>query len=603
MKTIKTWTEKHKTIVRLILSYYSLWSLSGMIKSQNTEYAISNSIFALFLFLFIYTIYKKENESVYDRSVKVVTAILGFFYSATLLFGRNIMMEDTLFINQLGTWLKIIGGTFFFGACTRLLYRFLETGICRFQKIRFFNKLDTVKHPFLIDWLLIFIAWIPLWILCFPGIYAYDSVYQVLWYEQGTLYTHHPLLHTLFLGWCIKDFPNPEAGMAFYSIIQMLTLSLSFATVSSYLRKQEQPVLVRRLVLLWFMFFPPNALMACSATKDVFFTAFFVIFLVLMAEGIHNKENLKSWKWKCAMILSGFFVLALRSQSRYVLILTLLIGMLIWRKQLRKTMTILLVGILVLFQIYNGPVTKALGGLPYDSIREMMSVPLMQMSRALIYSPDKLDKKVQEEIKEYIPTYETYSIFPSISDNLKRYFNLEKFKEDPIAFVSLWANVGIKCPINYIDAFCRLNVASWYPDMNERDLGAWHPYMEFDNSKPENEEWTIVKRMTPEFLQSPATKVREEILENKYQKIPLLSLFWSSGFTTWLMFFLLGYACVKKRWKLLPLFSIPVLMWMTLLLAPVILFRYMYPVMASIPVLWGALKITGKEEKDCKNES
>ena len=82
------------------------------------------------------------------------------------------------------------------------------------------------------------------------------------------------------------------------------------------------------------------------------------------------------------MILSGFFVLALRSQSRYVLILTLLIGMLIWRKQLRKTMTILLVGILVLFQIYNGPVTKALGGLPYDSIREMMSVPLMQMSRA-----------------------------------------------------------------------------------------------------------------------------------------------------------------------------------------------------------------------------
>lgn len=266
-------------------------------------------------------------------------------------------------------------------------------------------------------------------------------------------------------------------------------------------------------------------------------------------------------------------------------------------------MTILLVGILVLFQIYNGPVTKALGGLPYDSIREMMSVPLMQMSRALIYSPDKLDKKVQEEIKEYIPTYETYSIFPSNSDNLKMYFNLEKFKEDPIAFVSLWANVGIKCPINYIDAFCRLNVASWYPDMNERDLGAWHPYMEFDNSKPENEEWTIVKRMTPEFLQSPATKVREEILENKYQKIPLLSLFWSSGFTTWLMFFLLGYACVKKRWKLLPLFSIPVLMWMTLLLAPVILFRYMYPVMASIPVLWGALKITGKEEKDCKNES
>lgn len=603
MKTIKTWTEKHKTIVRIILSYYSLWSLSGMIKSQNTEYAISNSIFALFLFLFIYTMYKKENESVYDRSVKVVTAILGFFYSATLLFGRNIMMEDTLFINQLGTWLMIIGGTFFFGACTRLLYRFLETGICRFQKIRFFNKLDTVKHPFLIDWLLIFFAWIPLWILCFPGIYVIDSSWQIKWFQEGNLYTHHPLLHTLFLGWCVNNFPSPEIGLAFYSIIQMLTLSFSFATVSSYLRKQEQPVLVRRLVLLWFMFFPPNALMACSATKDVFFTAFFVIFLVLMAEGIHNKENLKSWKWKCAMILSGFFVLAFRSQSRYVLILTLLIGVLIWRKQLRKTMTILLVGILVLFQIYNGPVTKALGGLPYDSIREMMSVPLMQMSRALIYSPDKLDKKVQEEIKEYIPTYEVYASYPAVSDNLKMNFNLEKFEKNPLDYFSLWMKVGLKCPINYLDAFCRLNVAAWYPDMNENDSAAYHPYFAFHDMPPENYGWVPLHRMTPKICEKNYQQLKWLIEEGNYQKFPLFGLFFNSGIIIWILVFLLGDIFKNRKWNILPLISIPLLMWMTLLLAPIIVYRYMYPVMASIPVLWGALQITGKEEKERKNEN
>lgn len=596
MKNVKTWMSKHEGFTRFLISYYSLWALSGMVKSQSTNYTISNSIFGILFFALIYVIYKKAENIRTERIEKIVTLLLGFFYASTLLFGRNIMMEDTIYINQPVTWIRILGGTCFFAACIRILYSYLEDGLLHIKKIKFFNKLDTLKHPFLMDWMLILIAWIPLWILCFPGIYAYDSVYQVLWYEQGTLYTHHPLIHTLFLGWCIKSFPTPEMGMMVYSIVQMVVLSFAFANVSAYLRKQDQPVIIRRLVLLWFMFFPPNALMAFSATKDVFFTAFFVIFLVGMLEGIQNEKYLKNWKWICKMLISGFFVLALRSQSRYVLILTLLIGLLIWRKQLRKTMTILLAGILVFFQIYNGPITKAIGGLPYDSIREMMSVPLSQMSRALIYSPNQLDEKTQEEIKEYIPTYETYTTFPSNADNLKMYFNLEKFKEDPLAFVSLWAKVGLNCPINYIDAFCRLNVASWYPDMNERDPGAWHPYMEFDNSKPENEQWTIVDRMTPQILQPIASNARTFVLENKHQKLPLISLFWSSGFTTWILFFLLGYACIQRQWKLLPLFSVPVFMWMTLLLAPVILFRYMYPIMACIPILWEA--VTKRKEED-----
>lgn len=589
MKILRKWSLEHNGLIRFLLSYYSLWALSGMVKSQNSNYTISNSVFSILIFFGIYLIYKKAQTTMFDLSGKIITYLLGFFYSATLLFGRNITMDNTLYINQLGTWIRVIGGSIFFSACVQILYSYLKNDLEQVRKIRFFNNLDETKYPFFIDWAFIFIAWIPLWVLCFPGIYAYDSVFQVLWYEQGTLYTHHPLLHTLFLGWCIKDFPSPEIGMMFYSISQMLTLSFAFAMISDYLRKLDQPVLIRRLVLLWFMFFPPNALMAFSATKDVFFTAFFVIFLVLMARGIQDQRKLKNWKWIIGMLISGFLVLALRSQSRYVMILTLLIGLLIWRKQLRKTMTILMVGILIIFQIYNGPVTKAIGGLPYDSIREMMSVPLMQMSRALIYSPDQLDKSLQEEIKSYIPTYKTYIEFPSNSDNLKMHFNLEKFKKDPFAFISLWAKVGLKCPVNYLDAFCRLNVATWYPDMNEKDPGAWHPYMEFNNSKPENENWTIIERKTPKSLQKLAERVQRFVLENENQNRVLLSLLWSSGFATWILFFLFGFACMEKQWKNIPIFAIPILMWMTLLLAPVILFRYMYPIFTCLPILWGTL--------------
>ena len=597
MKTLKLWISKHEWMSRGIISYFVLWSISAMFKGNQTDYIVSNSIFALFLFVVIYLILKKAADFHLRRAGNISSSVLGFFYSATLLFGRNIVMEDTLYINQIGSWIRVLGGTILFSACVRYLFFQLPLWMEKWKEIRFLSWLDTVKHPFLVDWILIFVAWIPLWILCFPGIYVIDSSWQIKWYQEGTLYTHHPLLHTLFLGWCVNDFPTPELGMMFYSLVQMLTLSFAFAFVCDFLRKLKQPQVVRRIVLFWFMFFTPNALMSFSATKDVFFTASFVVFLVLMARGIQDNQLLKNWKWIGGMLVSGFLVLALRSQSRYVLILTLLVGVVIWRKQLRRTMTLLFVGILVLFQIYNGPVTKALGGLPYDSIREMMSVPLMQMSRALIYSPDQLDKQLQEEIKSYIPTYEAYSMGPAISDDLKMHFNLEKFKENPLSFISLWVETGLRCPVNYVDAFCRLNVAAWYPDMYANDPGAYHPYFQLHSMPPEDYDWVPIHRMTPEIFQPIYNQLNRLIGNAEYQKIPLLGILFSAGASIWTLWFFFAYACSKKYWKLFPVFSVPVFMWLTILVAPIVVYRYMYPIMACLPVLWGMLFKTQKDEE------
>ena len=79
--------------------------------------------------------------------------------------------------------------------------------------------------------------------------------------------------------------------MLIYSLFQMLCLSSAFALIIAYMSKRKVTGIIKLSFLFLFMFFPVNALLSFSATKDVLYSTLFAL-MVLMFILVAEKQNL-----------------------------------------------------------------------------------------------------------------------------------------------------------------------------------------------------------------------------------------------------------------------------------------------------------------------
>lgn len=575
----------------IVLSILSTCSLTKMVKS-NDLYSASNSMFSIIVCVGIYFLLKRAIIRA-DRRLCTVSLILGFLFSAFMLFGRNILVDDTTKIDGIGSWLTILFGSPFFAAIIAIILKELPRYFDKSNTKSFFKYDINDKKMLGIYWVIIFIAWVPALIASFPGVYGYDSIYQMKYYNEGHIFLHYPLAHTYMLGFFVKEIGDllgsVEAGFLCYSLFQMAFLSYVFAKIGQFLYRKKVATGVRTLVVIMFMFHPINSIMSFSSTKDVVFSGLFALLILLLIKLTENTELLNSKKFCVIFSLVSLAFIAFRSQGKYVFVFGMLLTIFLLRKYWKK-LTILFISIIVLTMIYSGPVTTLLNGIAFDGTVEMMSVPCMQLSRCMLYNSDRLTDEEKEMIEEYVSAYEYYSICPGISDGMKASFNVKLYKKDKLAFFKFWAKLGLKYPVDYIDAFARLTIGYWYPDMNYRDIGAYHPYWEYESTKQNDEnEWVIVERHTPAFAQPLADFFYKLTYENTYQELPIVSMFFSSGIITWFVFIYMAWCIYVKQYKYLVPLTFILGLWGTLMLGPVVLYRYIYPIAVCIPLLFAVM--------------
>lgn len=90
------------------------------------------------------------------------------------------------------------------------------------------------------------------------------------------------------------------------------------------------------------------------------------------------------------------------------------------------------------------------------------------------------------------------------------------------------------------------------------------------------------------------------IYDELWMRAPGLGLILSAGTYTWLTLLLMGYLLVKKQWKKLLIFAIPVLNILICVVSPVNgMIRYMWPVMTIMPMLvWWSFRPEEKVATD-----
>ena len=472
--------------LEILMAYLSTFGLSSMLKVPNNTYFISNSIFSFIIFIALIYLYKKIYSKQINKRLITISLIYGFFFSVFLNFGASIIREDFDAMLTLKGIIKILCGTPLMTTLTIILFEGIEfitselNGNMSITK-RSFIHISSSKIKFLIVWILIFLAWLPGLIASYPGIFGYDGIYQLKYYYTNMVCTHHPVIHTYLLGFCIWTlgnlFGNLQIGLFIYSIIQMIILSFAFTFVVKYVGEKSNEI-IQIITLLLLMFLPTNAIMSFSTTKDIIYTAFFALMVLMMLKIVEKPELLKNYKYVILLILVSFMQIIFRSAGKYVFIFMMICAF-IFLKKYWKNLLIILIVVLSLNFIYTGPIYKALNVIQEDSIHEMMSVPASQLARAYIDNDYELTEEQKKEIENYIPDCKNYYTDCAISDNVKNNFNSEYFKENPINFFKLWINVGKIAPKTYIKAFTRLTIGLWYPDMNYRDKQAYHPYWEY----------------------------------------------------------------------------------------------------------------------------
>lgn len=561
--------------------------------------SVNNSIVVVIIFLFcIYNFcqFRFRSFELSDVIIYIISAI----YSICLVLGCNLILFSTSAITSPKTWLKVIGLFPFF--CV-VVFNFLDKKFTlNIQRMgsenslsEFVNRLGSKKRLFL-WWALIFIAWVPYLIVCHPGILGYDAAVQLNEFARGTITTHHPLLHTLLLGYLVKmnngNFSELSVrhGVMIYSLLQMICLSFSFACMENFIIRKKSFGIFSGFTLLVMMFLPINPIMAISTTKNTLFTAFFILNVLMLYKFLENNKVIDSLPFDLIYIVVSFFSMAFLNQMFYVFVLTSVIIFIICKK--KKKIAIVSILSIFIFTFWNGPITKKMGVIndPNDRTRETMSLPIAQLSRTATFYSDSISHSDLKHIKQYVPEYKNYQKFPAVTDPLKNTFNAQYFRNDPKRFVDLWFKLGIRHPVSYFDAFGKLTLPLWYPNFY-KDPSIPEPYWEYNNiytfsgltKRQIQRQGFYTRRYHGVF--SPLNKLMESLTyKSSFIKLPFLPFLFSSGLPFWLILADIAIFTFKREWRFLGILVLPLLLWCTLLLGPEVILRYTYPLICCEPI-------------------
>ena len=471
------------------------------------------------------------------------------------------------------------------------------------------NQLGDTKL-LLIVWGVIFVSWLPAYLLCFPGILSYDIINQTRDAMGVIVDNAHPILHTFLLRVFMKlgygVFGSYEVGLGILALIQMVLLSYSLARVVLLLKKYKVPMLIVVFVAMGFAFWFMNACLSVSMIKDVLYSAFLVLFgcrftEIVIAPGqyIKKKTNL------ILLSVIGFLLCATRNNGFHIYVFCF-IGLLLLRiKYIKKTKTYLALIVAILlpvfaYEIYTGPVFDALEIKP-GPVTESFCVPIQQLKRVECFRSEMLSEEQAAQMQYYfsIPVPVGNGYVPFTADVSKGYFSSEAYYNDPIAFWKFYLEIGLHFPKDYIVAFLSNTLGCWYPGQDEFTYVEYYDYPV---------EWFPVplERQSLANLKIADAYYASLCTDSFWRTTPVLNFFFVHGYIPWIMIFvmILAWKNFKQCLRVFPVFLPLIAQFGIMLLAPVASFRYAWPLFLLLPLSLIAVWHSDEQEKlsDAKEE-
>ena len=540
-----------------------------------------NNIIFLAMFIGFFLLNKETIENVKKREL-IIALIVGFVFSICEILGNSLIIDDTL-NNVVSRWLPInILGYWIIGTETLIIFfrviNYLKANNKKHAKIS--EYID--KHHklfFVANIVLILMCYLPFFLRFFPGIITADSIVEI---EQAIgaseLQAHHPLIHIFFIEFCLTFgnaiFHDINAGIAIYSILQMIIMAVVFSIILEYFRRKNVPVLVRFIALLFFMIYIPNCMFSVTMWKDVLFGVWGLSFVVCTYELLTNTDEFFSKKRNLVLyvIVALLFMLG-KKNGVYIVLPTLLLIFIMdvkrnWKRYLPVFGSIILIYYILTFVVFN--IIK----IPKSPAREMLSIPLQQMARTVNGHREEIDPQLLDELDKFFKKEKFEEEYTArVSDNVKILLNEDYYKENKGTFWKLWFKLLAKYPKQYIVAFLCNSFGYYFIETRY-----WVALENLDSNNFGIERNEIIEEYPFDNL----------YMENEINGYSRDLIIYDIGLFFWIDIFALSYFILEKRYREVLLFVPLALIWLTMIVSPVYAeFRYGYPLVLSLIVIFG----------------
>lgn len=571
---------------------------------KGNELVFTNSIFSVFVWLLcIYAV----NLSLYtidlhDIRAWKIAGILSFLFTTAMLFGARLEAEGNVDFKDPKFWVSLPVLSCLFTILVRKFWNFLGRMEIRRQQLAGNIKVPEVtgfilKNEDILIFIFLILCWLPVLLAVYPGFFVYDAQDEYLQVASRTFTTHHPLVHVLMLGGIIcavhKVTDSYNLGIAAYILVQMILVAGTFTYLISYLRKKKVSKLLRFISVIYFAFFPVIVMFTLCSAKDAIFSAALLLLMISMLEmGISGEGFFASKKRLAFFIISALTMMLFRKNGIYAFMVMVPILIFYYKKYFKKMCVILAITLLSYFLI-NGALTLIFHAQNEEN-QEILTVPIQQLARTYKFNKEVFEEEDIAALHEFLSEEALALYNPKLSDPVKYHFNNAAYMKNKSKFARLWLKIGMKKPLSYINAWLVNSYGFWYPDtvidVYSGNTAFTFTYQDSSYFGYEVELPGVRDSKIPWLDEA----YRRLSLELDQERIPILSMLYSPGGLFWLFAFIFSYELYRKKYYVLIPYLLVMFIWMTVILGPTYLPRYVLIFWFGLP-LFAALTL--EEEK------
>lgn len=589
------WNIKIKlNILAFILATAGTLCFPQILNLKENSLGFTNSIFSIFVWLLCFYAVKISLETIdlKDKRAWWIAGILALLFTTAMLFGVRLDSVENVNFKDVGLWISLPVLTGLFTVLVRKFWNFLggmedrRAGmIARDIKIRTPKMKETTAN--LVTFLFLLLCWIPVLLAVYPGFFVYDAQDEYLQVASRTFTTHHPLVHVLLLGGIIcavhKVTDSYNLGIACYTLFQMILVSGGFTFVIAYLRRKKVSGALRLAGILFYGLFPVVVMFTlCSAKDALFTTALLVLLICLLEMNLDSEAFFASKGWTILSVASAVMMMLLRNNGIYAFVI--LAPFLFWyQKKYRKKVILWAVLAVAGCLLVNGGL-KVIFHAQDGENQEIFTVPIQQLARTYKYSPEAFTREDVDALHEILPEEALNLYRAKLSDPVKYRFQNEAFAKDRMKYVKLWAKIGLKKPLSYLNAWLMTSYGFWYPDT-------------IINVYAGNSVFTFTYEDSSYFgyeVEQPGVRdskipwldevYRRLSLEIEQEKVPILSMLFSPGGLFWLFAFVFSYMLYRRKYHILIPCIMVLAVWLTVILGPTFLPRYVLIFWFGLPL-------------------
>ncbi|MBS7339782.1 MAG: hypothetical protein KIH00_05990 [Lachnospiraceae bacterium] len=594
--------EKHREwkrrLLAALLSFAGVCALSRMLKTGGDAIAFTNSIFSVLTFLALYLLMEKILKASFRGKKRrwILPGLFGTAFSFCMITGVQLDTRGSVPFSDPSLWLAILAGAVVMTLSVRYFWDLIdgkqrERAVSRQKEGEATDQGEKRWNKFsgwLLPSALIFVMYLPVFLAVYPGFFVYDAQDELMQVVTRSFSTHHPLVHVLMLGGIIqlvhKLTGSYNAGIACYTVFQMLVMAGIFGWCIRKLEKWGVGKGYRILTTLYFGLCPVLVMFSLCSAKDGLFAGMLLIMTILLTELFKAPEEFWKQKGKLLLLLAASLGMMLLRHNGFYAFAVFSVLTVIYLKKDRKKAALYFGGILATYLVVSAGLTGILRADASEN-QEMLTVPISQMTRVYQNRKEELPSEEKELLYQYLPQEALEHYTPKVSDGVKVHFNNQAYEADRGSFLKLWLKWGTENPFTYLNAWFMTSYGFWYPDTvidvyrgntvftyTYEDSSYFGYEVEQPGTRQSKLPWLseIYRRMSLEIFQ---------------QRIPVVSMLFSPGFLFWMSAFILCFWGYHGRWKKVMALMPVMLCWLTVLLGPTYLTRYVVYLWAVLPVI------------------